>query len=72
MMTKDFRQRPTAQQALEHWDEVKSKLSSNIARLRLRKPDASVGDTVLSTLADGIVSLSWLFDGEVCMSLQVT
>jgi len=61
-MTKDFRQRPTAAEALEHWYQVKSKLNSKIARLRLGKPDASVGDTVVNTLADGIVNLTWLFD----------
>jgi len=65
MMTRDFHQRPTAQQALEHLCQVKSSLSSNIARLRLRRPDASVSDTVVYAVADGIVNLAWLFDGEV-------
>ena len=62
MMTKDFHQRPSAQEALVHWYEVKSRLSPNIARLRLRKPDESVSDMVMNTLADGVVSLTWLFD----------
>ena len=62
MMTKDFRQRPTAQEALVHWYQVKSRLSPNIARFRLRKPNDSVGDTVMNALADGVVSLTWLFD----------
>ena len=62
MMIKDFRQRPTAAEVLEHWYQVKSKLNLKIARLRLGKPDASVGDTVINTLADGIVNLTWLFD----------
>jgi hypothetical protein len=65
MMTKDFHQRPTAREVVNYWDEVRSKLNSNISRLRLRKPDASVGDTIMSNVADSIVSLSWLFDGEV-------
>ena len=65
MMTKDFRQRPTAQQALEHWHQVKSGLSSNMARLRLRRSDASVSDTVVYAVADGIVNLACLFDSEV-------
>ena len=61
-MTEDFRQRATAGEALEHWYQVKSKLNPKIARLRLGKLDASVGDTVMNTLADGIVNLTWLFD----------
>jgi len=62
MMTNDFRERPTAQGALEHWYQLKSKLSPNTIRLRLGKPDATVGDTVVNTLADGVVNLAWLFD----------
>jgi len=62
MMTPDFRQRPTAREAFEHWHEVKSKLDAGITRLRLRNHDASVGDTIVDTLADGIVSLTWLFN----------
>lgn len=62
MMTNDFRERPTAQEVLEHWYQVRSKLCPNIARLRLGKPHASVGDTVMNTLADGVVNLASLFD----------
>lgn len=64
-MTTDFHQRPTAHKALEHWYEVKSGLSPNIARLRVRRLDESVGDMVMNTLADGVVGLAWLFDDEV-------
>jgi hypothetical protein len=61
-MTKDFHQRPTAAEALEHWYQVRSGLNSIFARLRLGKPGASVGDMVINTLAGGIVNLTWLFD----------
>jgi hypothetical protein len=70
MMTKDFCQRPTAQEAFEHWDGIKTKLNGNITRLRLRKPDETIGSTVVNTLADGISSLTSLFDEVGLISLH--
>ena len=61
-MTEDFPQRPTALEALEHWHEVDASIGT---RLRLRNHDGFVGDTIVDALADGIVSLTWLFN-EVC------
>lgn len=64
MMTKDFVERPTAKDALVHWHSIKSKLNPSILRLRLRKSDATPGDSILRVFNDGIVSLAWLFDEE--------
>jgi len=74
MMTKDFHQRLTAQEALQHWHHVKSKLKSSIGRLRLRKLNASIGDTVLNTVVGGVVSLTCSFDerqGNLMYGLKI-
>ncbi|RDB17255.1 hypothetical protein Hypma_001975 [Hypsizygus marmoreus] len=64
MMTHDCNQRPTALVALQYWYKVKASLNVSMARWRLRKPDESVGDRVFHTVADGIVGLKSLFDGD--------
>ena len=65
MMTEDFHRGPTAHEALEHWYEIKSILSPNASRFRLRKPNASLGDSVVDALADGIVSITSILEVPV-------
>jgi hypothetical protein len=43
MKTPDFRRRPTAKVALQHWTETKSKLDISMARWRLRRRDEFMG-----------------------------
>lgn len=57
MMTKDFRERPTARDALAYWCRLMSKLGSDITRLQLRNLDPFVGDQFMK----GIANLAWLF-----------
>ncbi|RDB24657.1 hypothetical protein Hypma_008222 [Hypsizygus marmoreus] len=64
MMIRDFHQRPTSLVVLQNWYKIKASLNVGMARWRLRKPDEGVGDRVFHTVADGIVSLKSLFDGD--------
>ncbi|RDB20142.1 hypothetical protein Hypma_012977 [Hypsizygus marmoreus] len=52
MKTRDFRQRPTAQVALQYWYNIRTHLDVAIARWRLRRRNESFGErVVLDTVA---------------------
>ena len=47
MKIPDFRRRPTAELALRHWMETKSRLDISVARWRLRRRDEFMGLRVM-------------------------
>jgi hypothetical protein len=59
MKTPDFRRRPTAQVALQHWLETKVNLDVSIARWRLRRRDEFVG---LRVMRDAVSVVQQSFD----------
>jgi hypothetical protein len=64
-MTRDFRKRPTARAALDHWYKVRDSIPIASARWPLRKPDESVGEVVVNTLTaarEGVHNLRYLFE----------
>jgi hypothetical protein len=76
MKTPDFRQRPTAQLALQRWQETKGKLDIATARWRLRERDEPVGLRVMrdavSVVQKGLTRIlnpqasPLLFSGLLC------
>lgn len=75
MMTRDFRQRPTAQAAVQHWYSIRSDLDISVARWRLRKRDETVRERVLlDTVAaarHGIYSVKRLLNGDVSSHSEI-
>lgn len=65
MMTRDPHVRPTAQDALQRWYEIRDSLDVTTARWRLRKPQESVGERVINTVAAARDNLMYLFNGNV-------
>ncbi|KAF5380184.1 hypothetical protein D9615_006183 [Tricholomella constricta] len=67
MMIPDFQKRPTAQAALDHWYKVRDGVPVASARWPLRKPEESVGETVVNTLTaarSGVHNLRYLFEED--------
>lgn len=69
MMNRDPKKRPVALEVLQHWYKVKASLPVSMARLRLRRPNESVGEQVVNSVRDGISSLRYLFDGDVSLPI---
>jgi hypothetical protein len=69
----DFRQRPTAQIALQCWLETKVKLDVSIARWRLRRRDEFVGLRVMrdavSVVQQGLDNVTRVFNPQASVSL---
>jgi hypothetical protein len=59
MRLPDFRQRPTADVALQRWVETKVKLDVSMARWRLRKRDEFIG---LRVMRDAVSVVQQSFD----------
>ncbi|KAF9461620.1 kinase-like domain-containing protein [Collybia nuda] len=64
MMTRDPHMRPTANEALQYWYNIRDNLNTATARWRLRKPDESVGERVIKTVAAARDNLRYLFHGD--------
>jgi hypothetical protein len=64
MKTPNFRQRPTAQVAFQHWVETKVRLDASMARWRLRKRDEFVG---LRVMRDAVSVVQQSFDNVTRM-----
>jgi hypothetical protein len=73
MKTPDFRQRPSAQIALQYWLETKVKLDVSIARWRLRRRDEFVGLRVMrdavSVVQQGLDNVTRVFNPQASVSL---
>ncbi|KAG5641199.1 hypothetical protein DXG03_005781 [Asterophora parasitica] len=74
MKTPDWRIRPTAQDALDYWINIRDSIPVASARWPLRKPEESVGEVVVNTLTaarSGVHNLRYLFE-EVSTPVPVT
>ncbi|KAG5641208.1 hypothetical protein DXG03_005767 [Asterophora parasitica] len=74
MMTPDWRRRPTAQDALDCWINIRDSIPVASARWPLRKPEESVGEVVVNTLTaarSGVHNLRYLFE-EVSGSFSLS
>jgi hypothetical protein len=65
MMIRDPEMRPMAQGALQYWCRFRDGLNITMARWRLRKPNESVKERVINTVAATRDNIMYLFRGDV-------